>query len=155
MLHVYEFEVFEGGQGLLAFPYDLEGGTQGEDFGDVCGAAADWLQSEMEERHLHGLPFPEPTFGNAPRHGGRTIVVAVRASKDTVPRVSAARAARMLGVTPGRVSQMIAANLLEAFRDDDGRHVWITVASVEARLAEHPGPGRPRLAKAAVRIAAG
>ena len=146
MLHVYEFEVFQGEGGmLLAFPYDLEGGTQGEDFKDVCEAAADWLQTEMEHRAMHGLPFPEATFGNSPKHpGGKTIVVAVNADKDTVRRMTAAEAARRLGVTRGRVSQMIDAGLLETF-DLDGRK-WVTEDSVNARLAESPKAGRPKKA---------
>ena len=42
----------------------------------------------------------------------------------------------MLGVTKGRVSQMVKANQLEAFRD--GGTVWVTLDSIEARLAEKP-----------------
>lgn len=144
MLHVYEFEVFEDeGEGvLLALPYDMRGGTQGRDLREACEMAADWLQTEMEHRAMHGLPLPEPTFGNEPQNGGRTIIVAVNAGKDTVRKVSPSEAARMLGVTPGRVTQMVAANKLEAY-EDAGRK-WVTVASVEARLAEKPKAGRPR-----------
>lgn len=142
MLHVYEFEVFESEGLLLAFPYDMEGGTQGEDFKDICEMAADWLQSEMEHRAMHELDIPEATFGNTPKHGGQNIIVAVSAGVDTVQKVLPSEAARMLGVTPGRVTQMVAANQLEAF-EDAGR-TWVTVASVEARLAEQPKAGRPR-----------
>ena len=148
MLHVYEFEVFEGEQYLLAFPYDMEGGTQGEDFSEICEMAADWLQMEMEYRAMHDLPFPEPTFGNEPQHGGRNIIVAVKASKETVAKVLPSEAARMLGVTPGRVTQMMDAGKLEWF-EDAGRR-WVTVDSVEARLAEAPKAGRPAKQKAAV-----
>ncbi|WP_289636466.1 DNA-binding protein [uncultured Adlercreutzia sp.] len=143
MLHVYEFEVFEGESGaLLAFPYDMEGGTQGADFADACESAADWLKTEMEHRAMHGLPFPEPTFGNEPGNGGRTVIVAVDAGKDTVPRMTAAAAARELGVTPGRVSQMVKAGQLETF-EHEGR-TWVTRGSVEARKEESPAAGRPR-----------
>ncbi|WP_172135431.1 DNA-binding protein [Adlercreutzia sp. ZJ473] len=145
MLHVYEFEVFEGERLLIAAPYDMEGGTQGADFKEVCEMAADWLQIEMEHRAMHGLPFPEATFDNEPRHGGRNIVVAVNAGKETVMRVTAAEAARRLRVTRGRVSQMITAGLLETF-ELDGR-TWVTEHSVEARLADQPRPGRPRKEK--------
>ena len=148
MLHVYEFEVFQGEKYLLAFPYDMDGGTQGEDFRDACESAADWLQSEMEHRAMRGDPFPEPTFGNEPEHGGRTVIVAVNAGKDTIRKVSASKAAKMLGVTPGRVTQMVAAGKLDGFKDDDGVHSWITLDSVEARLAEQPKAGRPKKEKA-------
>lgn len=142
MLHVYEFEVFEDEGWLLAFPYDMDGGAQGTDLADVCEMAADWLKAEMEHRAMYGLSFPEATFGNEPREGGRTIIVAVEAGKETVPRMTAAAAARELGVTPGRVSQMVKAGQLETF-DMDGR-TWLTRGSVEARKEEAPKAGRPR-----------
>ena len=144
MLHVYEFEVFEGeGGAMLAFPYDFKGGTQGDDVRDVAESAADWLQCEMEQRAMHDLPIPDATFGNEPRHeGGRTLIVAVNAGKDTVPRMTAAAAATELGVTRGRVSQMVKAGQLESF-EHEGR-TWVTRASVEARKAESPRAGRPK-----------
>ncbi|RKI97189.1 hypothetical protein D7W09_01290 [bacterium D16-34] len=41
MLHVYEFEIFKSDSGLyLVFPFDLEGGTQGESFEDACKMVA-------------------------------------------------------------------------------------------------------------------
>lgn len=146
MLHVYEFEVFEDEGWLIALPFDMEGGTQGRDMAEAAEMAADWLQAEMEHRAIHGLPFPAPTFGNELRHGGERLVVAVNAGKDTVPRMTAAAAARELGVTPGRVSQMVKAGLLESF-EDEGR-TWISRGSVEARKAEAPKAGRPKKAAA-------
>ncbi|WP_165247809.1 MarR family transcriptional regulator [Adlercreutzia sp. ZJ141] len=144
MLYVYEFEVFEDDGLFLAFPYDMDGGTQGANFREVCEMTADWLQAEMEHRAMHDQVFPEPTFGNKPEHGGQNLVVAVNAGKDTVPRMTSAAAARELGITPGRVSQMVKAGLLETF-DYEGR-TWITRHSVEARKAESPKAGRPKKA---------
>lgn len=48
----------------------------------------------------------------------------------------------MLGVSAGRVTQMMDARRLE-WLEDAGRK-WVTVYSVEARLAEQPKAGRPR-----------
>ena len=142
MLHVYEFEVFEDDGVLLAFPYDMDGGTQGADFREVCENAADWLQLEMEHRAMHGESFPEATFDNEPRNGGRNVVVAVNAGIETIPKVLPSEAARMLGVTPGRVTQMVAAGQLETV-EQAGR-TWVTVYSIEARKADQPKAGRPR-----------
>ncbi len=142
MMHVYEFEVFEDEGMLLAFPYDMEGGTQGENFKEVCEMAADWLQMEMEHRAMRNIPYPEATFGNTPKHGGQNIVVAVNAGKETVRRLTSAEAARRLGVTRGRVSQMVDAGQLSSF-ELDGR-MWVTEDSVNARLEESPKAGRPR-----------
>ena len=142
MLHVYEFELFEDDGMYLAFPFDMEGGTQGETVEEACRMAADWLQTEMEYRDMNGESFPEATFGNKPTHGGQALVIAVNAGKDTVDKVSASDAARMLGVSPGRVSQMIANDQLQAFKD--GHKTWVTVDSINARLEESPKAGRPR-----------
>ena len=146
MLHVYEFEIFEKAGLFVALPYDFDGGTQGATFADTCEMAAEWLQVECEYRAIHDEPFPKQTFGNLPKNGGKVVIVAVNADKDTVRKVNASRAAEMLGVTKGRVSQMVKANQLEAFRD--GGTVWVTLDSVEARLAEKPKPGRPAKAQA-------
>lgn len=102
---------------------------------------------EMEHRTIHGEPFPQATFGNEPRHGGRNIIVAVVAGKETVPRMTPSAAAKELGVTPGRVSQMIAKGQLESF-EDSGRR-WVTCGSVETRKATAPKAGRPRRAATA------
>ena len=66
----------------------------------------------------------------------------VEASRETVRKVPASEAARRLGVSPSRVTQMLAAGRLEGWRE--GRRTWVTLDSVEARLAEHPSTGRPR-----------
>ena len=142
MLSVYEFEVFEHGGVYLALPYDMTGGTQGDDFKDACESAADWLQLELEHRAMRGIAFPDSTFDNEPRHGGRNVVVAVNAGTDTVPKVLPSEAARMLGVSPGRVTQMMDSGQLE-WLEEAGKK-WVTVYSVEARLAEQPKAGRPR-----------
>ena len=142
MLHVYEFEIFEEDGWFLAFPYDFEGATQGETFKDACEMAADWLQTEIEHREIHGIPLPEATFGNEPENGGKVVIVAVSADKSTVPRVTLAEAARRLGVSRARVTQMVSSGQLESF-ELDGR-TWVTEGSVSARLEERPSAGRPR-----------
>lgn len=127
---------------MIVLPFDMDGGTQGADFAEACKMAADWLKTEMEHRAMRGMPFPEATFGNEPHEGGRTVIVAVEAGKETVPRMTAAAAARELGVTSGRVSQMVKAGQLETF-EMDGR-AWVTRGSVEARKKEAPTVGRPK-----------
>lgn len=148
MLHVYEFEIIEEAGLFVALPYDFDGGTQGATFADACEMAAEWLQVECEYRAIHDEPFPKQTFGNEPKNGGKVVIVAVNADKDTVRKVNASRAAEILGVTKGRISQMVKANQLEAFRD--GGTVWVTLDSIEARLAEKPKAGRPAKAQATV-----
>lgn len=83
MLHVYEFEVFQDGDMYLAFPFDMEGGTQGETLEEVCRMATDWLQAEMEYRAMNDEDLPKATFGNKPVHGGQALIVAVNAELPT------------------------------------------------------------------------
>lgn len=142
MFHLYEFEIFEDEGWYLAFPFDWDGGTQGEDLRDVSEMAYDWLRVMCEDCAIHGKPFPEPTYGNRPRHGGQVVLVGVDVGRDTIRKVTASEAARMLGVTPGRVTQMLDAGRIEGWRE--GRRTWITLDSVEARLAEAPKTGRPK-----------
>ena len=148
MLAVYEFELFEDEGWVLAFPYDMDGGTQGADLKEACEMAADWLKGEVEHRMMAGLALPEATFGNDPRHGGRNAIVAVDADLDSVPTVSASDAAEMLGVSRPRVSQMLSSGTLEGYRK--GRATFVTLDSVNARLAESPKAGRPH--KDAMRV---
>ncbi len=142
MFAVYEFEFFEDEGWVLAFPFGLEGGTQGRDVADAARMAADWLRGEVEHALMTGGELPAPTFGNAPEHGGTVGVVAVEASLEAMDTVLASEAAQMLGVSRGRVSQMIKAGQLEGFQK--GRSTFVTRDSVNARLAEAPRAGRPR-----------
>lgn len=143
---VYEFEVFQDEGCFVAIPYDLEGATQGEDFADLCLMVADWLKVHLESWEVTGTEPPEPTFGNKPRHGGTNMVFGVSAGLETIEKVTASEAARMLGVTQGRVSQMVWDARLRGWRE--GRNTYVSLDSVRARLAERPRAGRPRKAAA-------
>lgn len=149
MLGVYEFELFEEDGMVLAFPFDLEGGTEGRGWKDAAEMAADWLKGELEHMLMVGQEPPEATFGHVPEHnGGRVAIVAVEADLSKVEAVSAAKAAEMLGVSRPRVSQMLKSGQLEGWRD--GRDTMVTVASIEARLSERPRAGRPKEDREAV-----
>ena len=144
---VYEFEIAQV-EGIYAVvPYDFDGATQGIDYAEACEMGADWLKTTIEDYEIHGRALPPATFGNVPRYGGTNVVFAVMAGRETVDKVSATQAARMLGITPSRVSHMLASNLLEGWRD--GRNTFVTVDSINARLAERPKAGRPKLDLAA------
>ena len=148
MLYVYEFEMVEDDGFFLVFPFDWEGGTQGHSHREAYEMTADWLKLACEDCLIRGISLPEPTFANKPKHGGSVFVMAVDASLDAIEKLSASEAARLLGVSPGRVSQLIADGTLYGWRD--GHRSWVTKDSVEARLAANPTPGRPKRAKSLV-----
>ena len=139
---VYEFEIVQDEGWYVASPYDLPGGTQGEDFEDLCLMVADWLKITLEDFDMRGETPPRPTFGNAPRHGGTNMVFAVQAGRETVEKVTASEAARLLGVRRARVTQLLASARLIGYRD--GRNTYVTMDSVRARLEKQPRGGRPR-----------
>ena len=144
---VCEFEFYEGDGAVLAIPLGFDGeGTFGDDLEDAVESAADWLSGVVDFRNIHGLEIPRPGLGHAPQHGGRVIAVAVSRGLGDIPSMTAADAARELGVSAARVSQLISAGLLESWRDGTKR--MVSRDSVEARKAEAPKSGRPRRRRA-------
>lgn len=137
MIYVFEFELVEEGDGwVVSYPFDFDGATQGFGIAEASEMSADWLKTMLEYSIMAGDAIPEATLGNEPKRGGRVLLVAVDASLDTVDAVSAKEAAEMLGVTKGRVSQLLKAGKLLGYRK--GRDVFVTKDSVNARLEYMP-----------------
>ena len=144
MVYIWEFEFFEEDGAYCAIPCgDFGyGGTCGGDLVEAVEYAADFLKASVEDMLIKGVDLPPMEFGHEPEHGGRIIAIAVDTSLDAIPSMTASDAARALGVSTARVAQLIKAGMLESWRD--GTRRMVSRASVEARLADHPAPGRPR-----------
>ena len=139
----YEFELYRGQKQWIIEAYDLPACiTQGEDVEDACESAADILREFAREALMGGGKMPASTFGHEPANGGMNVVVSVEASLESVRKVSATEAARMLGVGRSRVTAMLNSGLLDGWRD--GRNTWVTLDSIEARLVDTPKAGRPK-----------
>lgn len=147
MFVLAEFELFEDEGMVVALPYDLEGGTEGYDFRDAATMAADWLRAEAEHWLMSGIEPPELELNHAPRHGGQVTIIGVSVSLEAIDTVTASEAAELLGVSRPRITQMIKSGKLEGYTK--GHATFVTRASVEARLAERPRPGRPPRQQAA------
>ena len=147
MQYTYEFEMWRGEFGWIAEPYGLPGITQGDDVDDLCESAADLLRETVRDHIMRGEPLPSATFDNEPAHGGVRLVVSVDAAMADIPRLSAAEAARELGVSRPRVTAMLGSGLLDGWKE--GRNTWVTKASIEARKADARKAGRPRKTVAA------
>ena len=145
-MYVYEMEFFPVETGaIVVVPCDetFGGATSGDDFADAVEYAADWLRMTIEDYLMRNKPLPKATFGHTPQEpNGRVIVLAVEASLDNIPAVTAAEAAHILGVSSARVAQMCAANLLLSWKAGSRR--MVTLDSINARLAERPKAGRPK-----------
>lgn len=148
MVYMCEFELYENDGCVVAWPFEMGEGTFGDDIRDAVESAVDWLRGFVEGRLMRGEAMPEARLGHTPEHGGRIVVVAVECSLERIDAVAAAEAARLLGVSAARVSQMCEAGRLESWKVGSKR--MVTRASIEARLADAPRPGRPRKGSAAV-----
>ena len=142
MFYIREFEFYESDGYVCAVPFGLGGGTFGDDLDDAVDSAADYLREAVDGMLIAGAEVPEPTFGNEPEHGGKVIAIAVDCDLDKVDSMTAADAARALGVSRARVAQMCESGMLQSWKDGGKR--LVTRDSVEARLAEQPQAGRPR-----------
>lgn len=147
---VYEFEFFETEEDagwILVQPFDFEGATEGQTMDEAAHMACDFLRTWMELWFVRGETPPTPTYGNKPRHpGGRIVLVAADDPAQSIRKMLPVEAARVLGVSAARVNQLIADKKLDSFIDDYGKR-WVTAYSVEARVAERPGAGRPATAQ--------
>ena len=142
MIYVNEFEFYEEDGYTLAVPFGLEGATFGDGLEDAVLSASDWLYETVSNMLVRGVDVSVGSFGNAPQHGGTVIAVSVNCDLSRVDAVTAAEAARMLGVSSARISQMCEAGTLTSWRD--GTRRMIVRDSVNARLEDRPRAGRPR-----------
>lgn len=143
MNYVWEFEFFKSGDCVCAVPAPpMEGGTFGDDFDDAMDSAIDWLGGKVDAHLTDGTPLPEWSFGHKPQNGGQVIAVAVSRTLEDIPAMTAADAARVLGVSTARVAQLCRAGMLDSWKEGSRR--MVSKVSVDARLADTPKPGRPR-----------
>ena len=134
MFYVCEFEFFNDGEGgVTAFCLNEWGGaTFGDSLEDAVESAADWLATMVDDALLNNKQLPPISFGHEPSHEGQVIAVAVTRNLSDIESMSAADAARTLGVSRARITQLIQAGLLDSWKE--GHHCRVTVDSVNARL---------------------
>lgn len=148
MVCMMEFELVPEEGGYAVVPFGAEGATQGDTEEEAVEMAADWLRTRALCELEQGREPKSGPLGNEPSRGGRVVAVAVDASISDIPAVTAAEAARMLGVSTARVAQLCRAGELMSWRV--GRARMVSRASVECRAAACPAAGRPRSELAAV-----
>ncbi len=149
----YIFQAFltpedEGGYSV-EFP-DLPGCFSFSDtFNEAVAMGADAAKTYVASLLSHKEAAPEPQRRPCPP-GAESVMVFFEADPAYIVEgavVSAAEASRMLKVSPSRITHMLDADVLDGYRE--GRRTWISVASIEKRLAEAPKAGRPRKAQMA------
>ena len=146
MRYLYEavLEPAEEG-GYNVYVPDLPGCyTEGDTITGAADMAADAMKTYVASLLTDGETPPPAGHHDCPE-GCLLVAVSFEADASYVvdgPVVSAAEASRMLGLSAGRVTHMLDAGVLEGYRS--GRRTWVTVESIEARMAEAPKAGRPR-----------
>jgi excisionase family DNA binding protein len=123
---------------------DLDGCfTEGDTVDEALEMAVDALKTHVASLMKHGDAIADPMFGHEAPEGG--MVVAVSFETDAsyiIDAVSPSEAAVMLGVSRGRVSQMIREGVLTATKGYRG--TLVDLESIRKRLASPRAAGRPR-----------
>lgn len=145
MFYICEFEFFDDGEGSVAALCLNEwgGATSGDDLGGAGESAAEWLAGMVDDCLMNERELPPVILGHAPQHGGKVIALAVSRELSDIPAMTAADAARALGVSAARVTQLARAGLLDSWKEGSRR--MVSKASVEARLEDAPKAGRPKV----------
>lgn len=139
---ICDFELVDKGTRVVVLPVGLEGATEGYDFEDAVRMAADWLKETALGYLMSDEEWPDLPLGTSAAHDGRMITIAVETSLEQIPSMTAAEAARTLGVSAARITQLCKAGYLESWKVGGTR--MVSVDSVEARAEEERKAGRPK-----------
>lgn len=136
MVYVWEFEFFSSRGYINAIPCGdyWRDGTFGESLEDAVDSAVDYLGCIVESHLVNGDELPAWELGHKSEHGGQIIAIAVERTLEDIPAMTAADAARELGVSRARVAQLCKAGLLESWMSGTNR--MVTWNSVNARLVD-------------------
>jgi excisionase family DNA binding protein len=145
MRYIYEITISKDGDYYSMDVPDLSGCfTWGDTIEDVLRKAPDALETHIGAYLADGDDIPPATFGHKTDVDQVLAVISFDASAASVgaPHVASRYAAERLGISKGRVSQLLKDGRLEGYRD--GRETMISEASIKRFAANRRGPGKPR-----------
>jgi excisionase family DNA binding protein len=145
MRYVYEITISKDGDYYSMDVPDLPGCfTWGDTLEDVLRKAPDALETHIGAYLADGEDIPPATFGHQTDASAVLAVISFDASVASVgaPHIAARYAAERLGISKGRVSQLLKDGRLEGYRN--GRETMISEISLERFAANRRGPGKPR-----------
>jgi excisionase family DNA binding protein len=118
--------------------------TWGDSIGEVLEKAPDALETHVGACLADGETVPPAVFGHKANDDQTLAVVSfeVTAASVGAPHIAARYAAERLGVSKGRVSQLLGEGRLEGYRN--GREVMVSETSIERFAASRRSVGRPR-----------
>jgi predicted RNase H-like HicB family nuclease len=143
---VYEAIIEQGAESgyYVHFPDLPDAFTQGADLKQAVLNAAEVLELTLADYIGDGLEPPVPVFGRNQGIGTTIALVTVDVTEEDVRRmgfVASSEAAHMLGVSKGRVAQLVVRGQLESMGAGTSR--LISLQSINDRLAQAPCAGRP------------
>ncbi len=114
---------------------------QGGTLMEAVESVSDGVETHLAALAEYGMPVPKASVVTS--DDGHVVYVYANTDGFSLgaPSMPAAEAARMLGVTPGRVSQLIKAGKLDAERSASG--TMVTEESVRAYMGTPRSAGRP------------
>lgn len=141
MTYVYEGRLDRvEGDWFVTFPCFEGAYGGGQTIQKACDNASEALRMCIADAIDEGRPLPRPEFSEHPQ-----TVFAVEVDDRYVKAtsaVSATEAARMLGVSKGRVSVLVKEGKLDTVLVDGRSRV--TIASINGRIANPPAAHRPK-----------
>lgn len=141
MTYTYEATITEQDGGwFVSFPSFPGAYSFGSTVKEACDGAAESLRLTIAEHIDTGLQLPSSSIDTKPE-----AVFCVEVSDSFISEskcMTVTEAAQELGVTLGRVAQLLDAGLLEPYQFGGQR--LVTIASVNARKQSSPRRGRPR-----------
>lgn len=133
----------ESGGYSVSFPQLPEAITQGDDMADAIEQAAEVLELVIAAYLDDGIRLPDPVYSGH-FEGLQHVAISVEVTQETIERVkcvTASEAARMLGLSKGRITHMLGAGILQAVPFGNDR--LVTLASINARINNPKKAGRP------------
>lgn len=119
--------------------------SEGDTITEAAAMIADAMKTYVAALLKEGKGVPLSSIGHACESKDTVLSIFFETDESYIVSgevVSAAQAARDLGVSPGRVTHMINAGLLDAYRS--GRRTFVTKDSIAKRKANKRSAGRPR-----------
>lgn len=145
MIYTYEAKITEQDGGwFVSFPAFPGAYSPGETMREACEGAAESLRLTIAEYLDSGIPLPAPSIKAKPE-----AVFCVEVTDSFIAEtkcMTLKQAAEELGVSQGRITQLLANGQLEAC-EAGGRRL-ATIASVNRRKANPPAPHRPKKRRA-------
>lgn len=142
----YQFEIIKNEGMFVGYCPDLDLSTQGETLEELYVMMGDIVDFDVSHRIAEGREIIEPRYDHKPQNGGYMVTVVAPLMFTYKEGLTFENAAKMLQLTPGRVSKIVRDGLMPMYVDPEGRK-RIPAEAVKERMKLKPNAGRPKKEK--------